>query len=111
MGRKTSALMEQALKLANKIAKQIVHEQQGNLMQMCKDIATITAHRTLGMGPGRAGEFLKVYDEVATEVAQLFVDDSADDKELWYSKARLDEQLLEIVGPENFAPHDERYNK
>ena len=37
--------------------------------------------------------------------------DGADDKELVYSRAKIDEQLRQIVGDENFSPWEERYNE
>ena len=105
MGRKQSSLMNMALQMADAMLR----EQTQSRMQMSKDIAIITAHRVLGMGPGRAGDFLRVYEEVSTEIAALFVTDGLDDSELWYAKAKLDGQLLEILGEENFAPHEKRY--
>lgn len=95
--------------MAQQIADGIIREQTTVRIQMMKDVATITANKVLGLGPGRAEAFLKTYDEVANMVAEMFVEDSADDRQLWYSKAKLDEQLKDIVGEENFQSYEERY--
>ena len=45
------------------------------------------------------------------ELAELFVDDCDNngDKKLEYAKAKRDEAILKIVGPENFVPFDYSY--
>lgn len=83
--------------------------QMNILLQMGQDAATIAAHDVLGMGPGRAVAFTVAYREAMNEMANLAVEDAKEDKELWYSKAKLDEKIKAIVGEENFAPWDERY--
>lgn len=103
------AKQSHAMIIAQKIVDSIIREQTIVRMQMMKDVATITANRVLGLGSGRAAAFLEAYDEVANEVAEMFVEDSEDDRQLWYSKAKLDEQLKVIVGEELFQPYEERY--
>lgn len=76
------------------------------LTQMAQD----AAHRTLGMGPGRALPFTEEYRDCLQATARLAVDDGKDDNELWYTKAKDDEELLAIVGEKNFVPWEERYN-
>lgn len=41
----------------------------------------------------------------------MIVDDSKDDVEFVYTKAKVDEQIKAIVGEENFAPWEERYGE
>lgn len=79
------------------------------LAQKLQDAAMIAAHDVLGLGPGRAQAFVKALKDSLDEIDRLTLEDAKDDKQLWYTKAKLDEQLLAIVGPENFAPFDERY--
>lgn len=79
------------------------------LLQMGQDAANFAAHDTLGMGPGRAVAFNVSYREHYNRIARLTVDDAADDPEIWYTKAKIDEELGSIVGPDNLAPWDERY--
>ena len=80
------------------------------LLQMGQEAAQFAAHDELGMGPGRAVPFTVAYREALNWLANLVVEDAKSDKELWYAKAKIDERLLPIVGEENFAPWDERYD-
>ena len=79
------------------------------LLQMGEDAANFAAHETLGMGPGRAVAFNVAYREHFNRIARLTVDDAEDDPEIWYTKAKIDEELGAIVGPERLVPWDERY--
>lgn len=79
------------------------------LMQMGQDAAMIAAHDVLQLGPGRAKDFCVAYIEAMNGMARMVVDDQKDDKEFVYSKAKIDEKILAIVGPENFQPWEERY--
>lgn len=42
------------------------------------------------------------------DYGKLMLDDAKDDKEMWYSKDKLDEELKRYVG-NLFVPYDERY--
>ena len=44
-------------------------------------------------------------------MARRVVDDQMDDPEFVYAKAKIDEQIRAIVGPEKFAPWEERYGE
>lgn len=81
------------------------------LMQMGQDAAMIAAHDALQMGPGRARDFCLAYIAAMNRMAKMVVDDQKDDREFVYVKAKIDEQILLIVGPENFQPWEERYGK
>lgn len=74
-------------------------------------IAKIAAHDALQMGPGRARDFCLAYIAAMNQMAKMVVDDQKDDREFVYAKAKIDEQILLIVGPENFQPWEERYGK
>ena len=69
----------------------------------------IAAHNVLQMGPGRARDFCTAYIEAMNDMARLVVSDQKDDKEFVYAKAKIDEQIKAIVGPENFQPWETRY--
>lgn len=69
----------------------------------------MAAHDTLGMGPGRAGNFLRAYIEAMNEMARMIVDDQQDDKEFIYAKAKIDGKIKAIVGEKNFIPWEERH--
>lgn len=87
----------------------LFHRKMDALMQMGQDAAMIAAHDVLQLGPGRARDFCIAYIEAMNNMARMVVDDQKDDKEFVYSKAKIDEQILAIVGPENFQPWEERY--
>lgn len=79
------------------------------LMQMGQDAAMIAAHDVLQMGPGRARDFCNAYIEAMNSMSRMVVEDQRDDKEFVYAKAKIDEQIEAIVGPENFQPWEVRY--
>lgn len=89
----------------------LFHRKMDMLMQMGQDAAMIAAHDALQMGPGRAREFCLAYIAAMNQMAKMVVDDQKDDREFVYAKAKIDEQILLIVGPENFQPWEERYGK
>lgn len=95
--------------LADRIARNIVAEQTKARLSMSYDAAIIAAHEALGMGPGRAAIFREAYNDAIEELAGIFIDDSDSDKKLVYAKAKRDEAILKIVGPENFVPFDFSY--
>lgn len=104
MGTKNSVMI-----LADRIARNIVAEQTKARLSMSYDAAIIAAHEALGMGPGRAAVFREAYNDAIEELAGIFIDDSDSDKKLVYAKAKRDEAILKIVGPENFMPFDFSY--
>ena len=77
-------------------------------MQMCFDVACITANDVFHMGPGRAELFARTYSNNYANLCRLLMDDE-DDPELTYSTSDIDRRLRSIVGEENFVPWDERY--
>lgn len=87
----------------------LFHKKMDTLMQMGQDAAMIAAHEALQMGPGRAKDFCVAYIEAMNSMARMVVDDQKDDKEFVYAKAKIDEQIAAIVGPENFKSWEERY--
>lgn len=79
-------------------------------MQMCFDVAVITANDVFKMGAGRAKQFEQKYSENYAKICAMMIEDESD-PDLEYSRAKIDERLLAIVGEENFAPWDERYGE
>lgn len=77
-------------------------------LQQCKDIMLISAHEAFGFGPDRAKVLGDMFDKVFAEYAEMTIADSKDDKELWYTKTKMDAKLKEVCG-ENFSPWEERY--
>ena len=76
--------------------------------QMCMDAAMIAANEVFNMGPTRCQEFAEAFIIALHEIANMTVQDGKKDKELWYTKGKLDERLKKICG-EHFQPWEERY--
>ena len=87
----------------------LFHTKMDILLQIGEDAVIIAAHDALGMGKGRAVNFTATYRETINAIARLTMDDGEFDKELTYTKAKLDERLRAIVGDEAFADWDTRY--
>lgn len=75
--------------------------------QLTLDWVVIALGR-MGWGEKRLGEFNTVVTEVMNEYADLFVGDYMDDKDMWYSKKKLDDEL-ELYCGKYYAPYEERY--
>ena len=83
---------------------------QDVLTQMMTDAAILDAHDVFGLGPGRAAKFKKAIEDSYNTMARMALQDAEDgDQEIWYTKSKLDEALLAIVGEENFQPFEVRY--
>ena len=107
MGRKQSGLIAQ-IKAMYEIK---FHRSMDMLLQMGQDAAMIAAHDVLQLGPGRAEDFCVAYREAINDMARRVVDDQMDDPEFVYAKAKIDEQIRAIVGPDKFAPWEVRYGE
>ena len=88
-----------------------LHKSMDMLLQMSQDAAMIAAHDVLRLGPGRAEDFCVAYREAINDMACRVVDDQMDDPEFVYAKAKIDEQIRAIVGPDKFAPWEVRYGE
>lgn len=77
-------------------------------LQQCKDMMLIAANEAFGFGPDRAKVLGDMFDNVFLECAGMAITDSKDDKELWYTKEKVDAKLKEVCG-EHFCPWEERY--
>ena len=71
------------------------------------DFVTIALGR-MGWGEKRLKDFDTVLAEVVDDYMDLFKEDLADDKEMVYSRAKLEEELKEHCG-KFYAPEEERY--
>lgn len=79
-------------------------------MQMGLDAGMIAANEVFEMGAGRAEKFRTAYNETMKAIVSMTVNDSKDDPEFTWTKAKVDERIKKIVGEKNFIPWDERYN-
>jgi len=85
-----------------------MHEARMFTLQQCKDVMLIAANNEFGFGQDRIKRLSDAFDAAFMEYAQLVCADAESDKEIWYSKAKIDEQLQKICG-EYFEPWGERY--
>ena len=104
---KQSAVM----KIAWQIARKIIAEQTFARLAIGHDAAMIAAHRVFDMGPKRAKAFDAEVKAAMSELAVLFTMDADEnnDAALTYAKAKRDELILSIVGPDLFVPFDQIY--
>lgn len=97
---------------ANLMDRVCAHYAHNNLVngmgvqQLMTDAAVIALNREFGFGPKRCEVFLSAMTQAANEMADLIIEDT-DDTE--YSREKIDNLLLSIVGAENFKPWEERY--
>lgn len=80
-------------------------EQQRFTRQQCHDMAIIALHLEFGFGPERIARFDKKVLEVWNNYADMAV---ADEKQMVYTKEKIDRVLREACGPD-FIPWEERY--
>ena len=78
------------------------------VLRMTLDAALITAADIFGLGEKRAQEYSSRFAEVYNEIAQMIVVDAQSDREIVYTRAKVDERLKEILGS-GFVPWEERY--
>lgn len=78
-------------------------------LQWGLDAAIIAANRVFHRRGDKLVEFATVLNEIIQEIATITVDDAKGDKSIVYTKDKVDKNLREILGDENFTPWDERY--
>lgn len=81
---------------------------QAFMLQLGGDLMLIAANEAFGFGRERAARLHQAWIEVWREFGDLILDDQKSDKDLEYSKAKIDGRLQEFLG-DYFAPWDERY--
>lgn len=72
------------------------------------DMVTVTLGR-MGWGPDRLQRFDSELNKVYEEYGRMAIRDSADDREMWVTKTKLDGELRRIVGDDRFVPYEDRY--
>lgn len=76
------------------------------VQQMMADAAVIALNREFGFGADRCARFMDALSEAADDMAKLIIEDTDD---TIYSREKIDQLLLDIVGEDNFTPWEERY--
>lgn len=77
-------------------------------IQMCFDAATLAANEVLGLGKGRYLAFANAFRDKINGIGSLIHEDAKDDKDITYSRAKIDEAIKPIAG-DAFMEWDERY--
>lgn len=77
-------------------------------LQMGMDAAALAANEVFGAGPKRCVAFCEAYNRIVNEIAAMTNEDADRDREIEYTKARIDRALQRILG-DAFHPWDERY--
>ena len=74
------------------------------------DALIVAINEEFGFGAERINRLIARYIETRKEIADMFLDDrnKNNDKELSYSKGKLDKRLHSIMGPD-YPEHDVRY--
>ena len=80
-------------------------------IQFCMDGAAIALSEHLGLKDRELMDCLSEIADWIMKIAELTIEDSADDKEIVYTKDQVDKRLQEILPPECFLPWDERMTK
>lgn len=98
---------------ATKMARHIIAEQTPARLQMGLDAALMAAHEVFQLGPGRAQQFLKAYNDAMQKLAELYIEDCEEnhDKQIDYAKGTRDALIRSIVGEGNFVPFDKSYGE
>lgn len=78
--------------------------------QFVTDAAVLAVHDVFGAGEKRVTDFLVALDKRLMQMAESVLEDSKDDAQIEYTKAKLDEALKPLMG-KNFRPYDERYSR
>lgn len=75
-----------------------------------EDCMIIAINRVFHRKGGIIMELLREFHEIYAEMAVILIDDGEHDEEMWYTKEKMDRELRDIMGEENFVPWDVRYD-
>lgn len=77
-------------------------------IQWCADAAILAAHEVFQRRGEKLVEFYNAYVRYAHEIAEMAIADAKDDKQMDFTKGKLDAMLQEILG-DDFLPYEDRY--
>lgn len=90
--------------------KRAMDVQRRFTIQQSADVAVIVLNECFGFGKKRCVEFLEMFQKEMNEFIMFALEDDQCDKELNYTKGKMDELLGKILG-EFFVKFEERYPK
>ena len=85
-----------------------IARQRSFTLQQCCDMMLIAANAAFGFGPDRLSKLQETYEAVFREYAEMAVSDGADDPDIVYTRAKVDQKLEQILG-DRFVPWEARY--
>lgn len=88
---------------------QAIREARLFSIKWCADAAILAANEVFHRKGDIIAEFQKAFCKYAIEIAEMTEEDAKADREMVYTKTKLDERLLDILGEKYFVPWDERY--
>lgn len=105
-GKKQNPLLAQYEALWERRYQSRLHES----IRLGEDAMLIAADEVFGeISEEQAMELWRVYCDTLREIAKMVVDDSKDDPDTEWSRAKVDDRIRRIVGEANFLPWDERH--
>lgn len=81
---------------------------KGFTLRQCLDMTMIALNEEFNFGPERNKRFESVFWQTFLEYAEMCVEDGQDDKEIAYTKGKLDRRLRIACG-EDYPEFDDRY--
>lgn len=78
-------------------------------MQWCADAAVLAAHEVFQRKGEKLVEFHNAFIKYANEIAEMTLTDAKDDKDIDYTKGKVDGLLKELLG-DKFQPWEVRYD-
>ena len=78
-------------------------------LQLCEDACLIATADVRGIGPANAVLLRDKFRRTVNEISCMLVEDSRDDDDTTWSRAKWDERLAQIEGPENAKDWDTRF--
>lgn len=76
--------------------------------QMSEDAAIFAIDDVFDVNEYSANKFRDQHRYYLGEIARMAIDEDRDDPDMEWTKDTVDRKLLQIVGPDNFVPWDDR---
>lgn len=105
MAKKQNPLLAQLEAMYERQYQVRLHE----ALRLSEDAAVISADEAVGITEEQAVELRRLFRENLGEIVKLIIEDSNDDPDIVWTRAKVDRRLMEIEGKENFRPWDERH--
>lgn len=78
-------------------------------LRICEDANLIATEDVVGLTEEQALELRKVFRDTVREITKMVVEDSNDDPDTEWSRAKVDDRIRGLVGNDNFEPWETRH--